>query len=132
MNPEPALPSDRSFGLVFTVFFALVGTWSWWRGGTIYPWAFSLSVLALAVALVVPGLLAPLNRAWMKFGELLHHVINPIVLGAIFYGIFAPVGIVMRLVGRDALRRRFDSAAKSYWIERAPPGPDPANLPKQF
>jgi len=126
------LPSNRSFGTVFTVFFALVGAWSWWRGGAAYPWAMAAAGLTLLVTLAAPRVLTPLNRAWMKLGELLHRVVSPIVLGVIFFAIFTPVGVVMRLAGRDALKRRFEPAARTYWIERQPPGPDPSGLPHQF
>jgi len=125
-------PSNRSFGIVFTAFFALAGAWSWWRGGTIYPWALALAALTLIVTLTVPGVLTPPNRAWMKLGEWLRRIVSPVVLGAIFYGVFTPVGFFMRMAGRDALRRRFEPAAQTYWIERDPPGPDPSGMPNQF
>ena len=131
MNKVP-LPSNRSFGILFVVVFGLLGAYSWWRGGTVYPWAFGLSVLTLVVTLAKPEWLAPANRAWMKLAELLNRVVSPIVLGVIFYGVFTPTAWVMRLAGRDAMKRRFEPATRTYWIERAPPGPDPAGLPNQF
>jgi hypothetical protein len=126
------LPSNRSFGTLFVVVFGLLGAYSWWRGGAVYPWAFGLSVLTLAVTLAKPDWLAPANRAWMKLAELLNRVVSPIVLGLIFYGMFTPTAWVMRLAGRDALNRRFEPAARTYWVQRDPPGPDPAGLPNQF
>ena len=126
------LPSNRSFGTLFVVVFGLLGAVSWWRGGAIYPWVFGLSALTLAVTLVKPDWLAPANRAWMKLAELLNRVVSPIVLGVIFYGIFTPIAWVMRWAGRDAMKRRFEPAAHTYWVERDPPGPDPAGLPNQF
>lgn len=126
------LPSNRSFGSLFVGVFALLGAFSWWRGGALWPWLAALSALTLIVTAAAPAMLTPLNRAWMKLAELLHRVVSPIVLGLIFFGIFAPVGFVMRLAGRDALKRRFEAQAGSYWIDRQPPGPDPAGLPNQF
>jgi len=126
------LPSDRSFGTLFVVVFGLFGAYSWWRGGAVYPWAFGLSALTLAVTLAKPDWLAPANRAWMKLAELLNRVVSPIVLGVIFYGIFTPTAWVMRLAGRDAMKRGFEPTARTYWVEREPPGPDPAGLPNQF
>ena len=131
MNKVP-LPSNRSFGTLFVVVFGLLGAYSWWRGGAAYPWAFGLSALTLAVTLAKPDWLAPANRAWMKLAELLNRVVSPIVLGVIFFGIFTPTAWVMRLAGRDAMKRRFEPAARTYWVEREPPGPDPAGLPHQF
>ena len=131
MNKVP-LPSNRSFGTLFVVVFGLLGAYSWWRGGAMYPWAFGLSVLTLGVTLAKPDWLAPANRAWMKLAELLNRVVSPIVLGVIFFGIFTPTAWAMRLAGRDAMKRAFEPAARTYWVEREPPGPDPAGLPNQF
>lgn len=120
---KPALPSDRSFGWTFTGLFILVGAHGLWRGGTAYPWIFALAALTAVVTLARPLWLSPLKRAWMKLGELLHRVISPVVLGVIFFGVFTPIGWVMRLAGRDAMARRFDPNAPTYWVRRDPPGP---------
>ncbi len=128
----PPLPSNRSFGMLFAVVFAAAGGVSLWRSGALYPWLFGLSALTLAVTLVVPDALAPLNRLWMRFGELLHRLVSPVMVGAIFYGVITPFALVMRLAKRDALRLKFDPAAKSYWIAREPPGPDAESFNNQF
>ena len=125
-------PSNRSFGWVFTTFFTLVGAYSLWRAGTTYPWMFGLAAVTAVVTLLSPGWLAPLNRIWMKFGELLHHVVSPVVLGVIFYGVFTPVAMVMRMAGRDIMKRRFDQGAKTYWVKREPPGPAADSFRDQF
>lgn len=131
MNESP-LPSNYSFGMLFVAVFALVGSYVWWRGGSLHPWWFGLSASTLVVTLLAPGLLAPLNRAWMRLASILNTIVSPIVLGIMFFGVFAPTGIVMRLAGRDAMRRRRDPRARTYWQERDPPGPDPSGLPNQF
>jgi hypothetical protein len=128
----PPLPSNRSFGTLFVVVFALVGAYSWWRGGALWPWAFGLSALTLALTLAKPDALTPANRAWMKLAELLNRVVSPIVLGVIFYGMFTPIAWGMRWAGRDAMKRRFEPESRTYWVDRDPPGPDPAGLPNQF
>lgn len=120
---KPTLPSNRSFGWTFTGVFVAAGAYGALRGG-VEPTA--LLVLALATAIVTiakDSWLTPLNRGWMKLGELLGRVVSPIVLGAVFFGLFTPVGLLMRAFGRDAMRRRFEPAARSYWLERDPPGP---------
>jgi hypothetical protein len=112
---KPALPSNRSFGWTFTGVFAL--------GAFFYPWALALAAATALVTLIRSQWLAPLNRAWMKFGELMHRVVSPMILGLIFFGIFTPVGMVMRAFGRDAMTRRYEPQAPSYWVKRDPPGP---------
>ena len=126
------LPSNRSFGTLFTVVFALAGSYVWWRGGPTYPWWFGLSGLILLVTLARPGLLAPLNRAWMKLAQVLNRIVSPLVLGLMFFGVFTPVGLLMRLFGRDAMKRQFDRDARTYWENRSPPGPDSSSFPHQF
>ena len=131
MKANP-LPSNRSFGTLFVALFGLVGTYFWWRGSAIYLWPCGLSALTLLVTLAKPAWLTPANRAWMKLAELLNRIVSPIVLGVIFFGIFTPTAWVIRLLGRDAMKRRFEPATPTYWVERDPPGPDPSGLPKQF
>jgi hypothetical protein len=126
------LPSNRSFGAVFIVFFSLVAAVAWWRDASWSGWPAGMALVTLAMTRVAPRLLAPFNRAWMKLAEVMHRVMSPLVLGLIFFGMFTPIAWGMRLAGRDALKRRFERAAPTYWNERDPPGPDPAGLPDQF
>lgn len=68
----------------------------------------------------------------MKFGLLLHLVVNPVVMGMIFFLTVTPTAVVFRILGKDPLRLKLDPAAKSYWIHRQPPGPKPASMKQQF
>lgn len=126
------LPTDRSFGFTFAVVFALLGGWLLWKHSRYGVGVLSLGALFALVAVVVPKILHPLNIVWMRFGWLLNQIVSPIAMGVIFFGIFAPVGLLFRLKGRDALRRKFEPNSKSYWILRDPPGPDGKTLPRQF
>ena len=76
-----------------------------------------ISVLFFFVSFLKAGLLLPFNIVWMKFGILLGKLISPIVLGTIFFFMFTPVAVIMRLVGRDELRLCLNSQ-DSYWIKR--------------
>jgi hypothetical protein len=131
VDPPPP-PSNRSFGTLFVAVFAIVGVVVVWRGGSYAVGWFALSALTLAVTLVRPAWLAPLNRAWMRLARVLERIVSPVVLGVMYYALLAPVGIAMRWAGRDPMKRRFDAEAASYWEARTPPGPDPADLPRQF
>ncbi len=124
--------SDRSFGLVFTVVFAVIGCWPLIDAAQPRWWALALAGLFLLAALVRPALLAPLNRIWLRFGLLLHRVVNPIVMGFLFFLVVTPTGLLMRMTGKDPLRLRPDPEAKTYWIEREPPGPAPETMKNQF
>ena len=127
-----ALPSDRSFGVTFTVVFALIGGWLVWKGSDYAVVSFGLAAAFLLAALALPKVLHPLNAAWMRFGYLLNLVVSPIVMGVIFFGLITPIAAVMRLSGRDVLRRKFDPRTESYWIRRDPPGPVGSSFPQQF
>jgi len=124
--------SDRSFGLVFTLVFSIVGLLPLTGGAPIRVWALVIAGLFFAAALLLPGLLNPLNRLWLRFGLLLNRVVSPVVLGLLFYLVFTPIGFLMRMLGKDPLGMRPDPRAESYWISREPPGPDPRTMPKQF
>ena len=124
--------SDRTFGIVFTVLFAVIGLWPLLGGGGVRVWSLALAGGFLALALVRPGVLRPLNRLWMKFGLLLHMIVNPLVMGLLFFVTVTPIGLAMRLVGKDPLGRHFDPAAESYWVLRDPPGPAPETMKNQF
>jgi hypothetical protein len=126
------ISSDRSFGLVFAGLFALLGTSSVYHSGTRWYYWFPLAALFCVLAYIAPGVLAPLNRLWAKFGHLLHMIISPVLLGILFYLCISPIGFLMRLVGKDPMRRKFEPTTKSYWIARTPPGPAPETFKNQF
>ena len=125
--------SDRSFGLVFTAVFVIIGLWPLvFRDGHVRIWALAVAVAFLVVSILRPGLLAPLNRVWFKFGMVLHRIVNPVIMGLIFFVVITPIAIVMRLAGRDPLRLKKSESAASYWLERDPPGPEPKSMSDQF
>jgi hypothetical protein len=123
MQKTLLLPSNRSFGWTFSAILAVAGAYGVWRGGDMLPWLLAAGALLAALTFLREAWLTPLNRAWMKLGELMGRVVSPIVLGVIFFGVFAPVGVAMRLFGRDAMARRFEPALRTYWVGREPPGP---------
>jgi hypothetical protein len=124
--------SDRTLGLVFTVFFLAVGLLPLVRHHPLRPWALIVSAVFLVLALACPFVLKPLNYVWLKLGLLLHAITNPIILGALFYLVFTPFALVFRMMGKDFLRLHFDTEAKSYWLPRNPPGPPPESMINQF
>ncbi|MGZ3319857.1 MAG: hypothetical protein ACXU9C_02620, partial [Xanthobacteraceae bacterium] len=85
--------SDRSFGLVMAAAFAVVTLLNIWHSGRVWPWTGGLAVLLLAAGLLRPSVLHPLNLIWLRFGLLLHRVVNPIVMGLVFYGTVLPTGL---------------------------------------
>lgn len=131
-SEEIKTSSDRAFGLVFTVVFAIVAAWPLIGGALPRWWALAIAGLFLAASLIRPSVLAPLNRLWTRFGLLLHKIVNPLVMGLMFFLMVTPMGLVMRLAGKDPMRLRRDPNAETYWIEREPPGPAPESMKQQF
>lgn len=124
--------SDRTFGLVFVVFFAVIGLWPLIGDGGIRIWSLAISAVLLVLSMARPSILAPLNRLWMRFGLLLHKVTNPIIMGLIFFLAVTPTALYLKIRRQDPLRRKIDKGARTYWIDRTPPGPAPETMKNQF
>jgi hypothetical protein len=119
-DEEVVGPSDRSFGVVFTVVFSLIGLLPLWRGAAPRWWALTAAVVTAALALLWPRALAPANRVWLRIGLLLHRIVNPVVMGVIFYLVVTPFGYVMRRRQKGLTEMlRPSSDAMTYWIPRA-------------
>lgn len=116
MTTTVLMPSDRKFGWTFAALFLLFGA-------LFHPWMIAVGAALAVITLTRAQWLSPLKRAWMKFGELLNMVVSPIVMAVIFFVVFTPVALVMRIAGRDALERSYAPAAPTYWKRRDPPGP---------
>src|ERR1700754_3734443 len=90
-GPAPE-SSDRSFGFVFAVVFALIGCWPLLRWQSPRWWALAIAAGFVLVALIRPQVLRPLNRVWQALGRLLHKIVSPTVMGVIFFTVVTPTG----------------------------------------
>ena len=109
--------SNRSFGILFCIVFALIAAWPVMHDGQLRVWPIPISFIFLVLGLLNSKLLNPLNLVWVKFGELLGRIIAPIVMGIIYFAIITPIGLFMRLIGKDLINTKF-SNDNSYWIKR--------------
>ncbi len=128
-------PSNRSFGLTVGGILTAICLLKYWVSGelsTLWQLVLGAGLLLVAFAIVIPRLLTLANRLWMKLGALLAAVFNPIVLFVMFAVFFVPIGLFFRVIGRDALRIRKPSQARSYWVVRDPSGPAPDSATNQF
>ncbi len=113
------LPSNRKFGIFFTFVLALLSVYFYVTTNMILTYIFLLTSLTLlGISIIKADVLFPLNKLWMKFGFLLGKIINPIVLGMIFFVLITPFGFIMRLFGRDELRLRIKNN-NTYWKNRS-------------
>lgn len=129
---EVRVGSDRAFGLTIGIVLAAVGAGSYLLGGSHGAWWLGAGAGFALAGLVQPRLLGPLNRAWFRFGLLLHRIVSPVVLGLMFFAVIAPIGLLMRLLGKRPLNLRFDRDAPTYWVHRDPPGPAADSFKDQF
>jgi hypothetical protein len=109
----------RSFGLIVGGIFAAIGVWPIiGRGEDPRLWACGLAVALGLPALCSPGLLQPAYRLWMAIGQVLGRINTTIILGVMFYGLFTPIRVVMRLRGKDPMCRRFEPDLETYRVVR--------------
>jgi hypothetical protein len=113
--------SERSFGIVFAIVFAIIAFWPLvFHGNAVRFWSLAVAVGFLAVAFLAPGWLKPLNTVWFKFGLLLSKIMAPLVMSLIFVLTVIPIGYIRRMKNPDPLNQAFDADAESYWIIRDP------------
>jgi saxitoxin biosynthesis operon SxtJ-like protein len=111
----------RQFGLLVGGIFGAMGLWPLvWRHQSPRLWAMALAVALVVPALVAPRVLAPAHRAWMALAEVLAWVNTRILLGLVFYLVVTPIGLLMRLLRRDPMRRQLEPAGESYRVRCTP------------
>lgn len=139
-HAEVQKSSNRSFGLVFAAFFAILGGYRLFftegsesENHMLMVFIFlGIAGLFLLIALLIPRLLAPLNQIWFRFGMLLAMIVQPVVMAGLFFLTIMPIGLLMRMVGKDLLALKRKPDQESYWIARDPAGPAPESLKNQF
>jgi len=115
------ISSNRNFGLVFFVVFLIVSLWPLINSGPIRIWSVTISLIFLVLGLMNSKMLTPLNKLWFKFGLILGALIAPIVMGLIFFLVVTPIGLVLKLFGKDLLNKKYKSKKNTYWIKRDNP-----------
>tara|TARA_B100001093_G_scaffold449341_1_gene455491 strand:+ start:553 stop:933 length:381 start_codon:yes stop_codon:yes gene_type:complete len=120
--------SNKSFGILFFIVFLLISLWPLLSGGNFRIWSLIISLIFLVLGLLKSKLLTPLNYGWIKLGEILGKIIAPVVMFLIFFTILTPIGLILKLFGKDLLNSKF-SKVNSYWIKRKK---DIGSMKKQF
>ena len=114
------ISSNRSFGIVFFIVFLLIALYPLSYSGEIRVWSAIISIIFLVLGLFNSKILTPLNKLWFKFGIFLGKIISPIIMGIIFFLVVTPIGLLMRLLGKDLINLKYNNN-KSYWIEKKGP-----------
>ena len=110
--------NNRGFGLLFFVVFLIISLWPLLKSENPRIYFFPVAFLFLILGLINSKILTPLNKFWIKFGELLGRFIAPIVMAIVYFIILTPLSIIVRLLGKDLLKVKFSNKINSYWIKR--------------
>ena len=110
--------SNKSFGILFFIVFLIIGFWPLLNENEIRFWAVFVGIIFLVLGLINSNLLTPLNKFWVKLGEVLGKIIAPIIMFLIFMLVVTPTAILVRLFRKDLLSLKMDKKIHSYWVQR--------------
>ena len=116
----PPLPTEKSFGIVFSILFIFISIYPLTNSSPIHTWTLLISVLLLILAYVAPKTLTIPNRLWYRFGLLLGSIIAPFVIALVYFTTVVPIGLIMRIICKDLLNQKLDKTSKTYWQTKAP------------
>ena len=128
MEKKIKVSSNKSFGIVFSIFFLLISVYLLLNNNPIYYWSLFVSFIFLVLGLMNSKILSPLNLLWFKFGILLGKIVSPVVMGIIFFLVVTPISIILKIFSKDVLNLKFNNN-KTYWIVKDGPK---SNMKKQF
>ncbi len=133
LNKAPSRRELLVFGALFALFFGLIGGLIWWKfeAPTVAYVVWSIAAAITIVFYALPPIRKPIYLAWIHLAFPIGWVISHVAMALIYYLVFTPIGLIMRLVGRDPMERRFDRQAASYWVEHDPSG-EPGRYLRQF
>ncbi len=114
---ELKMPTNRNFGIVFCILFALIGLWPLLNSENLRYWSIIISLIFLILGLFNSRILNPLNYIWYKFGLFLGGIVSPLIMGLIFFLVVTPIGIIMRILKKDILNLKKNNK-DTYWIKR--------------
>jgi len=116
-KPQKTL-ENRTFGLIFAGIFVVFSLFPLLKGNAINYWVAILGGVFAALAVLLPAALTPLNKLFQLFGQFMHKVTNPLIMGLVFFLTVLPTGVILKLLGKDPMRRKLDPAVNTYWIKR--------------
>ena len=114
------ISSNKSFGLVFFIFFLIISIYPILNNNEIRIWSLIIALIFLTLGLLNSKILTPFNKIWTRFGIFLGKIISPVVMAIIFFGTVLPTSILMKIFRKDLLNLKF-SNDKTYWIKNRGP-----------
>lgn len=123
------ISSEKNFGLTLGIIFSAIGLLPMFAGHSVRIWALALSIAFIGPALLKPELLKWPNLYWAKLGLLLNKIVSPVILFILFFFVFFPIGLLLKIFKKDVLSLKIDKTKKSYWIKSET---TPTNMVDQF
>ena len=117
MQPKIKLPTNRNFGMVFSIVFLIIALWPLLKQNDLRLWSLYISGIFFVLGLLNSKLLLPLNKIWFKFGIFLGSIIAPIVMGIVFFFVVTPTGLIMKLLRKDLLNLK-KNKKETYWLDK--------------
>ena len=128
MQKNIKLPTNRNFGIVFSVVFLLIALWPLLKQNDVRIWSLIISIIFFILGLFNSNILLPLNKLWFKFGILLGNIVAPVVMGIVYFLVVTPTGLIMRILRKDLLNLKKNNK-NTYWIDKDNSN---SNLKNQF
>ncbi|MDA7741670.1 SxtJ family membrane protein [Pelagibacteraceae bacterium] len=110
--------TNRSFGILFFIVFSIISIWPILSGNELRLWSFIVAIIFLIMGITKSRFLTPFNIAWIKFGELLGVIISPLIMSLVYFLVVLPIGILMRVLGKDLLSLKFNKNIETYWNKK--------------
>ena len=120
---------NRGFGILFFIVFLVIALWPLTKNSELNHYLLSISIVFLILGLLNSKILSPLNKLWIKFGEILGRIIAPIVMALVYFFVLTPISLGVRLFGKDLINMKHNKQSKSYWLNRKK---DIGSMDKQF
>lgn len=113
--------SEKSFGLVLAAAFLLIGTYPVFRVVELRLWSLVLAASLIGLAFIKPSYLRHPNLWWFKLGMAMGAIVSPVVMAVVYLAVVVPMGLFLKMRGRDPLSRKIDRTKQSYWLKRESP-----------
>ncbi len=126
---QPKLNDLKTFALIWSFIFSIIGLWPLINNGGVRLWALVITLIFILIAFLKPAVLKSFYIIWIKIGEVVGNIISKVIMIILFYGMFTPIAFILKLLGKDLLGKRLDKSSATYWIKRET---QPGSLKNQF
>lgn len=125
----PSNKELKTFSLIWSFIFIIIAIFPLFNGLSIRLWSIIVAFIFFIITFTKPILLSGFYKVWLKFGEIIGNIISKVIMTILFYGLFTPIALILRLLGKDLLGKKLDKNSSTYWVKR---DTQPGSLKNQF